>query len=32
MTVGKICDGCGEPIKTDREQWIEIEVSREKVA
>lgn len=24
------CDGCGEIIDTEREQWIEIQVSQEK--
>lgn len=30
MSEGIICDGCGDPIDTDREQWIEVDVSREK--
>ena len=30
MSEGIICDGCKEPIDTEREQWIEIKVTHEK--
>ena len=30
MSLGKVCDGCGELIDTEREQWIEIKVTQER--